>query len=487
MRNKNFMHLCITYLFLSITYLQCNDISGLEQLAVSKITVTFYDNPATSRGITWYTSLAAKNSDLQVVEKHKTGAQRNDNRTVKTAGSVPDFGHALKFKGNCFVSTNSPQELVHQAEATQLKPGTDYYFRVGDAKLASWSDAGTFRTADLSDEPFPFTFIHLSDTQAGTEKEAILSAATLTKALDIVSEAQFVVHTGDMVEGFANELEWNWLLKYAQDCLLNTTIVPVAGNHDVREKSFIEHFDIKPALNCNTSSGAYYSFDYSNAHFIILNTNEYSADFANFSESQIAWLQDDISKAQKAGADWLIINIHNGPYTISLHASDYDIAGDNGVRTKLAPLLSGAGVDLVLQGHDHLYSRTRPLCNGTPCKIESVTQIHDGLAIEYALNPAGTVYLNPGTAGAKVYGKNKMLTADYWNLFAFAEESHAAVYGADTRYGLPRGIIQNFIKLTIDGNKLTAVVYEIDQRKNGAQPYIIDSFGIIKKKRLSKK
>ena len=71
----------------------------------------------------------------------------------------------------------------------------------------------------------------------------------------------------------------------------------------------------------------------------------------------------------------------------------------------------------------------------------------------------------------------------YYNLFEVADENHAAIYGpdpGDNRRPI-RGIIQNFVGITINKVKLTAISYEIDQNKNNAKPYIIDQFGIIKK------
>jgi hypothetical protein len=35
--------------------------------------------------------------------------------------------------------------------------------------------------------------------------------------------------------------------------------------------------------------------------------------------------------------------------------------------------------------------------------------------------------------------------------------------------------------ITIDGKKLTAFTDELDDKENGGKPFIVDSFGIIKK------
>ncbi len=86
--------------------------------------------------------------------------------------------------------------------------------------------------------------------------------------------------------------------------------------------AFIEHFDLKPADNSATATGAYYSFDYSNAHFVVLNTNEDSPEYADFTPAQIQWMEDDVQAAKDVGAKWIIVIIHKGPYTTSNHATE---------------------------------------------------------------------------------------------------------------------------------------------------------------------
>jgi phosphodiesterase/alkaline phosphatase D-like protein len=433
-------------------------------LEVSKVAVTFNGDTQTSKGFVWYTPLTSTRSDLEVVEK---------------TGVVADFTSALTFIGSTKVATNSIAEHVHKAEAGGLKAGTEYFFRVGDKSLNIWSETGVFETAPA--EKVPFTFIDLTDTQAKEEDEAILSGQTLAKALATIPDAKFVVHNGDVVENGNAEEEWNWLLGHSQSSLLRTTIVPAAGNHEPSGSSFYEHFNLQQAENSATVSGAYYSYDYSNAHFIVLNTNENSSEYANMSVEQVEWLKQDVAKARAAGAEWIILNMHKGPYTTASHATDTDIMGATGLRTKIAPLIAELKIDLVLQGHDHIYARTKPIkSDGTAEDVEKITETLNGESIEYAVKPDGTIYLIPGTAGAKVYKKNTkaQLGDAYFNLFERSEENHSQKYAAAPTGAT--GQVQNFVGISVDGGKLSAVTYEIDQNLNDAKPFIIDQFGIIK-------
>ncbi|MFJ8236433.1 metallophosphoesterase [Ureibacillus sp. NPDC094379] len=432
---------------------------------VSRVVVSFYGDTETSKGFTWYTSQASGKSDLQVIEK---------------TTEEPNFENAKEFTGDYQRSTSAPQYVVHKAVATDLKPGTEYQYRVGDASLGLWSDVGSFVTADGDDE---FTFINLTDTQAKTEDEAILSSATFAKARETVKDAEFILGNGDIVDTGSKEEQWGWVLDHSKETLMNTTFASSAGNHDEDKNSFIEHFNVKTPEGSSTKTGAYYSYDYGNTHFVILNTNEDSEEYQNFSPEQIEWLQADI-KAAKAddNIDWIIANIHKGPYTTSNHATDDDIMGENGVREKLPPMLYELGVDLVLQGHDHIYARTKPIQNGNAVEAEKVTEKFNGIDVEYSVNPDGAIYVIPSTAGPKVYYKNKKIDLAYYNLFEVADEHSAAKYGPDPNDDSRpvRSVVQNFVEFHVDGNKLTGITYEIDQTINNGEPFVVDAFGIIK-------
>lgn len=432
---------------------------------VSRVVVSMKGDTNTEKGFTWYTTQASANSDLQIIEK--------------TDVEEPDFENALTFTGSFSRSTNAPEYLVHKAQATGLKSGTEYQFRVGDASLDLWSDAGSFKT---SDDDGKFTFIDLADPQAKTELEAELSADTFEKANNTVADSEFTIVNGDFVDAGINEEQWGWVLDAADDTLLNTTLVAAAGNHDEDPMAYIEHFNIDTPSGSSTETGAYYSYNYENAHFIVLNNNEDSEEYRDFSVEQINWLKEDAAKANADdNIDWIIVVMHKGPYTTSNHATDDDIMGANGVREKVAPLFAELGVDLVMQGHDHIYALTKPISNGIAMDTEKVIDEYKGLQVEYSLNPKGTVYMIPSTAGPKVYYKNTEIGQEYYSLFETADEHSAAQYGADQNDSSRpvRGQIQNFVEFSIDGNKLTGIVYEIDQNKNDGEPYILDSFGMI--------
>ena len=86
-------------------------------------------------------------------------------------------------------------------------------------------------------------------------------------------------------------------------------------------------------------------------------------------------VEEGCKGSRAAGTDWIIVNFHKGPYTTSNHATDTDIQGPNGVRNKIAPLMAELGIDLVVQGHDHLYARSKPILkDGTAAPTTKITE-----------------------------------------------------------------------------------------------------------------
>jgi len=102
---------------------------------------------------------------------------------------------------------------------------------------------------------------------------------------------------------------------------------------------------------------AYYSFDFGNAHFVVLDSFESSRETNG---TQFAWLEQDLAANT---SDWLIAIWHHPPYSKGSHDSD-DATHDPqliDMRENFLPLLESHGVDLVMGGHSHLYERSHLL------------------------------------------------------------------------------------------------------------------------------
>jgi hypothetical protein len=100
---------------------------------------------------------------------------------------------------------------------------------------------------------------------------------------------------------------------------------------------------------------AYYSFDYGNAHFIVLDSTD---NTVVQNSSMLDWLQADLAATTQK---WVIAYFHHPPYTKGTHDSDSASDSDGRLvymREVVVPILEAGGVDLVLASHSHNYERS---------------------------------------------------------------------------------------------------------------------------------
>ena len=140
----------------------------------------------------------------------------------------------------------------------------------------------------------------------------------------------------------------------APEKLQEYRLAVLKGNHETY--TLDRHFQDTYFLPNEVDDTANYFFNYNNVLFIGLDGNRASkADIdvhAKFVNETIA--------AHGGDADWVIVGIHHAPFSQGTHYTDKDVVE---LRNSLTPKLSEAGVDLVLSGHDHIYTRTH-LMNG---------------------------------------------------------------------------------------------------------------------------
>jgi hypothetical protein len=135
-----------------------------------------------------------------------------------------------------------------------------------------------------------------------------------------------------------------------------------------------------------------YAFTYSNIGVISLDANDLSTQIhANTGYSggaQAAWARDTL-RAMRANptVDFIVAFYHHCAYL-----TGGDNGSDGGVRAALAPLFDEFGVDLAVQGHNHLYERTDPIKAG-----RSTTRAPDGATVHPATD--GTTYICAGSGG----------------------------------------------------------------------------------------
>ncbi len=153
-----------------------------------------------------------------------------------------------------------------------------------------------------------------------------------------------------------------------------TPLFPCLGNHDYcnsnatdcQDNHQIAYKDIFTVPTKGEAGGKasnkweYYSYNWGNAHFVCLDSyGEENNKRFWLDEAQRRWLEQDLQHNQNnPHIKWTILYWHHPPYTMGSYSSDND--GEmRGVRENLIPIIEKYKVDLVLNGHSHVYERSR--------------------------------------------------------------------------------------------------------------------------------
>lgn len=121
------------------------------------------------------------------------------------------------------------------------------------------------------------------------------------------------------------------------------------------------------------------------------------------SNSHYQWLAKAIDDARAAGVQWVIVAMHKNCLSMGSYYCN--------VYADLMNLLVSKKVDLVLQGHDHTYQRTKQLALGRACTeiaIDSFNAnciIDDGTDDRYRKGK-GPVFVTAGTGGGELFDIN---------------------------------------------------------------------------------
>ncbi len=227
---------------------------------------------------------------------------------------------------------------------------------------------------------------------------------TLDVSLAANPDAELLVSGGDQVETANTEAQWNAFL--ASDRLRQYPWVATIGNHDVGGKAYEQHLytpntDRSGAYYSNgnpssNTSGGNYWYIYKDTLFIDLNSNSYATSQGGGGDAaHVAYVTDVINR-HGAEAKWTVLVYHHSIYSAAAHAKD----GDAKVRRADFPkTFSDLGVDLVLQGHDHVYTRSYLIKNGQKANPDE----KPGQAEVFA-GPGGVLYVTSNSAsGSKYY------------------------------------------------------------------------------------
>lgn len=236
-----------------------------------------------------------------------------------------------------------------------------------------WSETYTYSTKSTDS----FSVLYVGDPQIGASKgQAILEentfantveyyarndaynwGETLKKAMEKNPNVSFLLSAGDQInqtkvsadkDKFQQQVEYAGFL--APSILRSLPIATTIGNHDANSANYQNHFnnpnEYFEEVGASTAGYDYY-FTYGDVLFVSINTNNYNC------QTHKELIEKAIS--ENKDAKWRVLMFHQ-----DIYGSGYDHSDSDGMilRTQLTSIIDEADFDVVLQGHDHTYSRT---------------------------------------------------------------------------------------------------------------------------------
>lgn len=351
-----------------------------------------------------------------------------------------DMSDAVEYTGTqqTGVVISEQQYYSNKITATDLKENTNYFYQVW--KNGAWDKTEEYNTKSFSD----FSFLYVGDPQIGASKgqtssegntmnydkgmggtgEDNLAARNdsynwnrvLKDAVKDHEDVSFMVSAGDQINYAQNEREYAGYL--GAETLRSLPVATTIGNHDSGSEQYGLHYNNPNTFSAadtsytegQTKAGTDYYYRYGNVLFIVLDTNNYNcATHKNVIEKAVNENKD---------AKWRVVTFHQ-----DIYGSGYDHSDSDGMilRTQLTPIMDEYDIDVVLQGHDHTYSRTYQLQGDGKTHTAYNKENTNDYDAEYqaqnncyeivndtksgtVVNPKGTVYLEANSAtGSKFY------------------------------------------------------------------------------------
>lgn len=300
-----------------------------------RIVLTPGDDPASAMAVAYRTDPRQALSEAQLAPALDGPSLERQARTV--VGTVAPIDNE-----------NGPA-LYHHIRFEGLKSDTPYAYRVRGAD--GWSPWLQFRTAARGFSPF--SFLYLGDTQ-----NDILSggARTIRQAFRALAEPALMLHAGDLVaqgKVKVHDDEWGEWTEAGGYNFAMVPQLPAPGNHEYvttsSGQSLGPHWTAQFTLPANGAPGVEattYYVDYQGVRFVVLDGT--AALELGALETQSRWLETVLTNNPER---WTIVVFHQPIFTCG-RPHDTEV-----LKAAWRPILEAHHVDLVLQGHDHCYSR----------------------------------------------------------------------------------------------------------------------------------
>jgi hypothetical protein len=252
-----------------------------------------------------------------------------------------EWGTDTTYSGGSQNTTEYGNDHQHKVTLSSLQPATKYYYRVsynGSVK------EGDFYTG-VDNSQITFSFYAYGDTRSYPAQHNLVAAQIMNSINNDPASQTFIVNSGDLVSNGDSETDWDnqfFSSSYSdiQEMLSKLPYIATVGNHEGSGVLFEKYFPYSLYQN----NRYYFSFDYGNAHIVVID------QFTNYTSgsTQYTWLENDLAASNKP---WKFIFLHKPGWSAGGHSNESD------VQNYIQPLCETYGVQFVINGHNHYYSR----------------------------------------------------------------------------------------------------------------------------------
>lgn len=274
---------------------------------------------------------------------------------------------------------------IHEGTITDLTPDTKYEYRVGYStdRRSDWYPLETAGAGDYEVLIYP-------DSQSGDYSgwEQIVKNSAKRNP-----DAALYISMGDLVDNGEQAYQWRTWLDSIKPLSARIPLAPTLGNHEMytldwkmREpRAYLNYFDV-PSNGNVTFNRRYYSYDYGDIHYVVLDTQLYESTHEDNHDThhpdlydvQVQWLRQDLALNTKK---WTVVLMHRDPFQYAFDRPGASrAAGFDEEGVLFMPIFDEFHVDLVLSAHLHSY-RNR------------------GHVRNFDRDPSGPLYILTGIAG----------------------------------------------------------------------------------------
>lgn len=276
-----------------------------------------------TKSITWLTQIDGSAAVAKV--RYSTDPDLSEAETVEGSSEIRTF--VKSSRGDALRS--------NRVRLTGLRPGSTYYYQVGDG--AVWSETESFTISNGKETNF---FI-LGDIQSSDTSNLASSLEALKKS---ETSYDFAVQTGDAIDNVTN-YDGNWrpfLTTVNSKTLGGVDMIHVMGNHEYYGDANGEISDALYDLP-ESAQNSWYKMEYGKVCVVVVNNG-----------TKLATALADIAEQLTTDCIWRVLVAHEPIYgTESVSATPEILAS-----------IEKAGFDFVFGGDDHAYARTYPMIGG---------------------------------------------------------------------------------------------------------------------------